>query len=127
MIGSSQFSEGKIFWDVLVANTLSGNVSIGVGTGSMNLSSYVGNDTYGFAYYGNNGKVENGGSDKAYGTKLVTGDIIRVKIDMGSNQLFFEKNGESLGLAYTIPNPIYPALSLHSPGDKLTILDIGKW
>lgn len=63
---------------------------------------------------------------KSYGTKLVEGDIITVKLAIHGTQssLSFEVNGQDMGVAFQgLPNNLAPMVCLPWAHNHLTILD----
>jgi len=103
----------------------SGNCFVGVCTEQAKMSQYLGNDAYGYGYYGC-GNTYRQGSSKSYGSPYRTGDIITVVLDVDARRLSFKKNEEALGVAFEdLPAVLYPALSLYSKDDSVSIIDFG--
>ena len=81
---------------------------------------------YGYGYYGC-GNTYRQGSSKSYGSPYRTGDIITVVLDCDARKMSFKKNDEALGVAFEdLPNVLYPALSLYSKDDSVSIIDFGQ-
>lgn len=56
-----------------------------------------------------------------------TGDKVRVKVDMTTRQLYFELNGQDLGLAAKdLPARLYPAFSLFNH-NQISLGECGYW
>jgi SPRY domain len=66
---------------------------------------------------------QNGDRYKPYSSRCKVGDIIACIYDSSSSEISFEKNGVSLGVAYTDVNgeDIAPAVELYHVGDSITL------
>ena len=78
-------------------------------------------------FIGNCGNTYRQGSSRSYGSAYRTGDVITVMLDCDGRKLSFRKNDESLGVAFEdLPSSLYPALSLYSKNDSVSIIDFGN-
>jgi len=126
--GDQKLTKGKLYWDVHIDRTSNGRINIGVCVEGHSLTSYVGQSKFGWAYYGNNGKREHAGGSEKYGPTYSTGDTIRVMCDMDSRTLSFSKNGLYLGIAFhNIPACVYPAITLYTTGDQVSLRRFGTF
>jgi Ran-binding protein 9/10 len=89
-----------------------------------------------WGYHGDDGNIFHGESGQAignYGVLFSTGDVIGCCLDFQNDQVFYTKNGEYLGLAFSGeaqcwgPNlgELYPCVGLHSIGERVRI-NLGK-
>ena len=77
-------------------------------------------------FIGNCGNTYRQGSSKSYGSPYRTGDVITVVLDVDARRVSFKKNEEALGVAFDdLPAVLYPALSLYSKDDSVSIIDFG--
>jgi len=91
-------SSGKWYWEVIIQ---AANSITGIATSAATINQYLGQNAFGWGYYGFNGyKYTNGGA-AAYGATFTTGDIIGIAFDADIGSLTFYKNGASQGVAYT--------------------------
>ncbi|PKK79448.1 BTB-domain-containing protein [Rhizophagus irregularis] len=85
-------------------------------------NSWLGKQAYGWVF-GSNGAIchntqeENGPYTNKYGKEFKKNDRITVHLDMGERTCSFSINGERYPIAFRdLPNEIYPAVSLRTPG-----------
>ena len=90
-------SAGKYYWEVKIgASDGAGNIWQGVGiTGEPQTGSTdeLGNGSYGYGYWGEDGTIRNNDSNIATYSTFTTNDVISVALDMDNNKLYFAKNG----------------------------------
>ena len=90
-------SAGKYYWEVKIgASNGAGNIWQGVGIiGEPQTSDTdeLGNGSYGYGYWGQDGTIRNNNSNIATYNTFTTNDIISVALDMDNNKLYFAKNG----------------------------------
>jgi SPRY domain len=76
----------------------------------------------------NNGTLysQNGDCNKPYSSGCEVGDTIACVYNASSSKISFEKNGVSLGAAYTDVNgeDIAPAIELYDKGDSVTLTSV---
>lgn len=118
------FSTGKYYWEITVnAGTITDTV-IGVATSAAGLNILLGNDAFGWGYY-QNGQKQNNGSGTAYGASFTNGDVIGVAMDAGAGTITFYKNGSTQGQAFTgIGTPIFAAATPY-PSTALITANFG--
>lgn len=115
-IGSSTTgkSTGKWYWEIY-NTTRGGNSSMGVTNSlTLNLNTFMGADTHGWAYYSNGG-----GSGGYWAAGSLTfgwadyglGDVIGVALDAGGNQVSFYKNNTLIGTLSISGGNYFPANS----------------
>jgi SPRY domain len=79
----------------------------------------------GWYLYLSNGRLysQNGGSNKPYSIRCKVGDTATCIYNASTGEISFEKNGVSLGVAYTNVNGegIAPAVQLLVVGDSITL------
>jgi len=126
--GDQEISEGKVYWDVRIDRCASGRVNLGVCVDPCDMSQYIGNTAHGWSYYGSTGKSEHRGNSNNFGPSYTSGDVIRVKLDMNAKTLAYEKNTKDLGIAHrSLPAKVWPAFSLFSKNDKITLTGFGTF
>jgi hypothetical protein len=91
-------TSGKWYWEFTPQSTL---CMFGIATAAANTAQYVGQNAFGWAYYGGNGNKYNNASPVAYGATFTTNDVIGVAFDADIGTLTFYKNGTSQGTAFT--------------------------
>jgi hypothetical protein len=123
-----KISEGRCYWDVLIEQSTYGSIIIGiVGEGHFSSNNWVGGHSKSVGYLNDGSIWRNGSFRKRYGEKFVSGDVIRVQIDMKSRSITFFKNGKDLGMAFKrIPEQVYPAFSLFHSGDRISLQSFSK-
>jgi hypothetical protein len=102
---------------------------IGIGHDVTPITTYVGDDTTGYAYYALNGKKYNSASAD-YGPSATTDDVIGVALDLDNHKIWWSKNGvwmasgdpaNGVNQAYNISTwYTYPMLGLWGIGDDCT-------
>jgi len=126
--GDQKLTKGKLYWDVHIDRSSNGRINVGVCVEGHSLTSYVGQSKFGWAYYGNNGKREHAGGSEKYGPTYGSGDTVRVMCDMDLRTLSFCKNGLYLGTAFhNIPACVYPAITLYTTGDRVSLRRFGTF
>lgn len=86
------------------------------------LTLLIGWEEHSWGYHGENGHVFSGpGTEKAYGPKYGTGDIIGCGIDFRDMSAFYTKNGIYLGSAFKKVKDIelFPFVGFKTPGEKI--------
>jgi hypothetical protein len=91
-------TSGKWYWEFTPQSTA---CMFGIATAAANTAQYVGQNAFGWAYYGANGNKYNNASPVAYGATFTTNDVIGVAFDADIGTLTFYKNGTSQGTAFT--------------------------
>ena len=85
-------------WEVVIDNSKSSNIMIGVCDKKQSLLQFVGGDSQGWAYYAHNpGYKYHGASAEVYGDPYGAGDVVGVTLDMNAGTISFSKNGNDLG------------------------------
>jgi len=83
---------------------------------------FKGWEEHSWGYHGENGHVFSGpGTEKAYGPKYGTGDIIGCGIDFRDMSAFYTKNGIYLGSAFKKikDTELFPFVGFKTPGEKI--------
>jgi hypothetical protein len=120
---------GKWYWEVTLGAQVNDNFMIGIGHDVTPITTYVGDDTTGYAYYALNGKKYNSASAD-YGPSATTDDVIGVALDLDNHKIWWSKNGvwmasgdpaNGVNQAYNISTwYTYPMLGLWGIGDDCT-------
>lgn len=128
-------SSGKHYFEVHVdVGATSTFMLVGVGTSGVDLTSYVGANASGWAYYEDTGQKVNGGTLSTYGANWKTdGIVIGIALDMDNGKVWFSRAGVWQGSgdpasganpAFTgLSGAFYAYLSLYkktAPADQLT-------
>ncbi|KAL3930645.1 MAG: hypothetical protein SGPRY_001452 [Prymnesium sp.] len=100
-----------------------GCISIGLADGHFLLNRRPGWEAHSYAYLGEDGKryhdCERG---EPYGPTFGAGDVVGCGLLCERREIFFTKNGEHLGVAFSdVTCSLYPTVSLHSPNEALTV------
>eukprot|EP01027_Heterolobosea_sp_BB2_P011207 GEZU01016332.1.p1 GENE.GEZU01016332.1~~GEZU01016332.1.p1 ORF type:complete len:498 (-),score=83.43 GEZU01016332.1:426-1919(-) len=98
-------------------------IVIGLAPGDYLLTRQPGFEDKSYGYSAANGKKYGGSNDgKAYATPYGIGDVVGCGINFSTNEIFFTKNGKSLGVAFKgVTHQLYPTIGLHSIGDRVTV------
>src|ERR1035437_4710342 len=108
-IGLSTFAHnsGKYYYVTTITTSTGNSMTIGVGTTSVNLSKYAGQETISWGIYESNGAYYHNGSTSSSGTSFIAGDEIGVAADITAGKIWFSKNGTwmSSGNPSTGANP----------------------
>jgi len=124
---SSAFTRGRHQWTVKMDRCAGGNVFLGLCTSTMRLANYIGHDAQSWGYYGC-GNIYRAGSSSSYGSAYRTGDAITLMLDMDARTLSYAKNGQQLGVAFSdLPDSVYPAFSLYTKNDQISIGDFATF
>lgn len=128
-LSTKGISNGVVFFEVSIDScTSSSHIMVGVSNGTQTIKQWLGQDKSGWSWFGYNGTKYHGGTCPVYAnaTKFAQGDVVGVKLDLRKDgTISFFKNGQFLGVAFTQiggTKPLYPAISLRTTGDKVTIL-----
>ncbi|KAL9550606.1 hypothetical protein MBANPS3_004648 [Mucor bainieri] len=105
----------------VISKGVDGHIGIGFCRRIHSLDRFPGwEDSWG--YHGENGHVVSGpGTEKAYGPKYGTGDIIGCGIDFRDMSAFYTKNGIYLGPAFNKikDTELFPFVGFKTPGEKI--------
>lgn len=103
-----------------------GAVTVGLSPPNFKLTRQVGTRALSFGYRGDDGRKfsgSSGGRGEPYGPFFNTGDVVGCGVNFYTGEVFFAKNGRSLGPAFSgLPRDavLYPTVSLHSPGEQVS-------
>lgn len=106
-----------------------GRHTIGLTPEGYLLTRQAGCEERSFGYHSVNGRKYCYGYNnegKAYGPTFTVGDVVGCGINFSQDEVFFTKNGKNLGTAFSKVNCsgtglLYPTISLHSPGEKVSV------
>ena len=133
--GTMGLSAGKWYFEVLnVVSSDSNKNLIGIsGMVSDSGDNYLGEDAFGWGYYGADGNVYNAGASSSYGTAYANGDLVGVYIDLDNNKLYTAENGVinnsgtgiSITAAASTPNQQYfPAVGDFAAGGTAATFEV---
>jgi hypothetical protein len=120
-------SSGKWYAEVKVDGTddSGGTLQVGVaGKLSTSTTNYIGADAQHFAYRGNEGNKETGGSNSSYGAGYGDNVIVGIYLDLDNNKLYFSKDGtlqnSGTGISITAPASVDMAAYVMAGGERHT-------
>jgi len=130
----SGIADGEEYeWKVTIGGT-DGTQGIAIGNASADLSSYVGNNTNGFVYFGHVGELYHNGSSIATLSTFAAGDVIHVSVSRVTDQAWFRKQTGGTG-SFTTYGPYdisalgagtwYPIHALYNTNGQATY-DFGQ-
>lgn len=120
------------YFEVRIISTgKKGNIGIGFTPEGYLLTRHPGWDTHSYGYHGNDGhKYSDSEIGLSFGPKFGTGDVVGCGIDYEKRQIFFTKNGEYLGTAFSNVRPtvrLYPSVGMRSKGETVEVNFTGKF
>ncbi|CAI5537464.1 unnamed protein product [Closterium sp. Naga37s-1] len=100
-----------------------GCVAVGFADASFKTCRQPGWEASSYGYHGDNGKVyHNSGRGEAYGPEFTTNDVVGAGVNYGTHEIFFTKNGKSLGPAFRdVKDELFPTVGLHSPNERVEV------
>ncbi|CAG9467556.1 unnamed protein product [Pedinophyceae sp. YPF-701] len=103
-----------------------GKMRVGFCSHSFKAGRHFGAEKGSFAYCGDDGAFRHEDNVReAYGHPFRSGDVVGAGIVLSRGALFFTHNGQNLGVARSGVGPrthvLFPAVSLHSPGESLKL------
>jgi len=91
------FASGKWYWEWKISAASTDGCSAMLGIGALpfgpDLGTYLGQNSNGYSYNGEDGQKFSGGANSSYGNNFTTNDIISVAFDADNGNLYFYKNG----------------------------------
>jgi len=125
--GTTPITAGVCYWEIIVDKLSSHqtgfHVVIGVVPTAFNFYNTYLSSNGGWGYLADGRKAHNSGNGGLYGSKYVQGDRVGVLVDLIAGTVTFYKNGESQGVAFReVTGPVYPAVSLLTGSQKVTLL-----
>ncbi|TKR94278.1 hypothetical protein L596_008581 [Steinernema carpocapsae] len=110
---------GIYYFEIFVVHQgLNGYVGIGLCEKSVNLNRLPGWDKCSYGYHGDDGNFfSSSGNGTQYGPQFTTEDTIGCGINFVNREIFFTKNGETLGTALdclNISGDLYPTIGLQT-------------
>jgi hypothetical protein len=96
--GTIGVSSGKWYWEVTAGSTYD---VIGIWSTTSRVTSYPGDTSSSYGYFGSTGNKINSGAGSAYGATFTTNDVIGVALDLDAGTLTFYKNGVSQSTAFS--------------------------
>jgi len=121
VFGDIELKEGVWEWEIVLQQYAQSAYSVMIGvvpaaTTNWTSSMMIGYSGHvpGWSFCCGQGQKFDNGTQTAYGRTCNQGDIIRVKLNLGSRSLEFSINGTTQGVAFTnINGPVRPAISLY--------------
>ncbi|ORE22321.1 SPRY-domain-containing protein [Rhizopus microsporus] len=114
---------GIYYFEVqIISKGIDGHIAIGFCRKINSLDRLPGWEEHSWGYYGQNGHKSSGpGTDKSYGPRFTTGDVIGCGVDFRDMSAFYTKNGVHLGVAFKKikETDLYPFIGFKSPGEKI--------
>lgn len=127
VFATAHFSTGVASWEARVDHTTSaGNIFFGVVQRGAPLDAYVGKNSKGWGWIGCKALWHSGRAvTQGFGSRLRTGDVVTVTLDLIARTLSIRKNGVDFGTAFRNlpPGRYYPAFSMYNRGDAFTLLN----
>lgn len=130
------YSSGVHSWDVVIQKC-HGRVSIGISFDSISTNVELGADSHSHGWenkvFRSKLRLQDDVQDRlTFGTKVYTGDIIQVQLDLNQGTLSYRRNGAFLGYAIgdsstgaviqkKLEGMFYPAITLFYPGDEILL------
>lgn len=127
VFATAHFTTGIASWEARVDHTTSaGNIFFGVVLRGAPLDAYVGKNSKGWGWIGCKALWHSGRAvTQGFGSRLRTGDVVTVTLDLVVRTLSIRKNGVDFGVAFRNlpPGRYYPAFSIYNRGDAFTLLN----
>ena len=97
-----------------------GAIAVGFADGHFKLNRQPGWEPDSYAYHGYDGRrYADSERGEPYGPRVSTGDVVGCGLLAERREVFFTRNGQHLGVAFTeVGAMLYPTVGLHSPGEK---------
>ena len=99
-LGTVGVSSGKWYFEMTCVSNVATTNNDGVGIGNCGVNNSAPDKAF-YIYRSSGVKLQNGGSNTAYGASFTTGDVIGVAYDADAGTLVFYKNNSSQGTAFT--------------------------
>ncbi|NBS71002.1 hypothetical protein EBT31_19160, partial [bacterium] len=96
--GTIGISSGKWYWEVTAGSTYD---VIGIWSTTSRVTSYPGDTSSSYGYFGSTGNKINSGAGSSYGATFTANDVIGVALDLDAGTLTFYKNGVSQSTAFS--------------------------
>eukprot|EP00939_MAST-03C_sp_MAST-3C-sp1_P000293 g293.t1 len=114
------------YFEVCIENAgAKASISIGLTARTKTVNCYPGWENDSFGYRANDGAKMNGDvRGDSYGPAYSTSDVVGCGIDFVSQEIFFTKNGQNLGVAFgdvKCTSRLYPSVGMHSPDERVTL------
>jgi hypothetical protein len=114
---------GTVYFEITVLNKgVNGFISIGVVREGYPLDRHPGWHATSYGYHGDDGRTFfSSGTGSPWGPRFTEGDTVGLGINFESGEVFFTKNGQFLGVAFTRcpQKPFYPAVGMTSYGESI--------
>ncbi|EIE90354.1 hypothetical protein RO3G_15065 [Rhizopus delemar RA 99-880] len=114
---------GIYYFEVqIVSKGVDGHIGIGLCRNINSLDRLPGWEEHSWGYYGHNGHISSGpGTEKPYGPRFSTGDVVGCGIDFRDMSAFYTKNGVHLGTAFkNIKDAnVFPFIGFKTTGEKV--------
>lgn len=106
----------------VISKGVDGHIGIGFCRRINSLDRFPGWEEHSWGYHGENGNVYFGpGTERSYGPKFGTGDVIGCGVDFRDMSAFYTKNGIYLGKAFKKikETDLYPFVGFKTPGESV--------
>uniref|UniRef100_A0A7S0HIE7 B30.2/SPRY domain-containing protein n=1 Tax=Hanusia phi TaxID=3032 RepID=A0A7S0HIE7_9CRYP len=129
-VGSVQanrpFSRSSLvgYFEMTVLNAgTRGCMSIGLASSDFKNTGHPGWEPGSYGYHGDDGKKYcHSSRGEPYASKFGSEDVVGCGFNFASREIFFTKNGKSLGVAFINPDDSYfPTVGLHSEGEQIRL------
>lgn len=123
LLGSRSFSSGVTSWEMIINQTSTAYIFVGVATSAADLNSFLGGCANGWGFIGEQALYHNREKVKVYGESFTSGDVIGVSLDLNMGTMSFSKNKRNLGIAFDkIYGDLYPAVAFYNTGQEISIV-----
>jgi Ran-binding protein 9/10 len=133
IISKSQFCAKEMNGITNLNVSHNSRIGIGYSYSSFPLDMFPGWTADSWGYHGDDGVIHHGSHVRKYGPTFTTGDVIGCCLDFQNSRVFYTRNGEFLGVAFSGlecwgpggRGDIYPCVGLNSVGERIRI-NLGK-
>eukprot|EP00455_Lapot_gusevi_P054355 TRINITY_DN8697_c0_g1_i7.p1 TRINITY_DN8697_c0_g1~~TRINITY_DN8697_c0_g1_i7.p1 ORF type:complete len:456 (-),score=77.30 TRINITY_DN8697_c0_g1_i7:140-1438(-) len=116
---------GIYYFEIQILDAgLRGSITIGFTPEGFPLTREAGSSHGSYGYRGDDGRKLFGASGRGhlYGPVFTAPDVVGAGYNLFTNEIFFTKNGENLGVAFQdVFGVLFPTISLHSPNESIRV------